>query len=159
MAAHECPDTTTDQSPRGRVSSVTWWLALALMAASHSPHAWAADAPLNSTTTTTTTTTLASQAPGLRIMGDLNQGNCTSCHVVPGLSGVAGRFGPSLEGVASRWTPQQLRQWVFDARVLRPNTLMPPFGTLEGLHSPWPKQPILSTEQIDQVVRTLETFR
>ena len=102
---------------------------------------------------------LSPPSAGLRVMGDLTQGNCTSCHVVPGLTGVQGRFGPSLEGVATRWSPQQLRQWVFDARVLRPNTLMPPFGTLEGLNSPWPKQPILSAEQIDLVVRTLETFR
>jgi sulfur-oxidizing protein SoxX len=97
--------------------------------------------------------------PGLRIINSLALGNCGSCHALPGQTGVRSSFGPSLEGVGSRWGREALRQWVTDPRVMRPQTLMPAFGTLDGLTRAWPNQPILTPEQIDSVVNTLQTWR
>ena len=112
------------------------------------------------------------QGEGLRIITDLRLGNCASCHALPsqavaesggpgaGLgAGAAGNFGPSLAGVGSRWTAAQLQQWVTDARALRADTLMPPFGTTQGLNRPAPDRPLLTPEQIRLVVQTLETWR
>jgi len=104
---------------------------------------------------------------GLRIMADRNTGNCVSCHEIPAWRDstqsanrltLQGNFGPSLQGVGARYSKEQLRQWVVDARVIHPNTLMPPYGTTERLHLPARSQNLLTQKQIDAVVDTLTTF-
>ena len=84
--------------------------------------------------------------------------NCIACHALPGQAGVASSFGPSLDKVGSRYNAGELRQWVTDARLIKPDTLMPPFGTLQGLNLPQPAQAILTPEQITQVVAALQTL-
>jgi L-cysteine S-thiosulfotransferase len=112
--------------------------------------------------------TLSDSEQGLRIMANRQQGNCVTCHPVSvlrdakgidGASGKQGNFGPSLDGVAKRYTTAQLRQWVMDARQIKPNTLMPPFGTLEGISQASPPRPILSSDEIDKVTAALATLR
>lgn len=104
---------------------------------------------------------------GLRIMADRNTGNCVSCHEIPAWRDstqsanrltLQGNFAPSLQGVGARYIKQQLRQWIVDARVIHPNTLMPPYGTTERLHLPARSQNLLTQKQIDAVVDTLTTF-
>ena len=104
---------------------------------------------------------------GLRIMADRTTGNCVSCHEVPSLREnnqsvnrltLQGNFGPSLEGVGARYSKEQLRQWIVDARVINPHTLMPPYGTTVGLNLPARSQNLLTQKQIDAVVDTLITF-
>ena len=104
---------------------------------------------------------------GLRIMADRNTGNCVSCHEIPAWRDstqsanrltLQGNFAPSLQGVGARYSKQQLRQWIVDARVIHPNTLMPPYGTTERLHLPARSQNMLTQKQIDAVVDTLTTF-
>ncbi|MBU6224494.1 MAG: sulfur oxidation c-type cytochrome SoxA [Burkholderiales bacterium] len=105
---------------------------------------------------------------GLRIMADRNTGNCVSCHEIPAWKEssqntnrltLQGNFGPSLQGVGSRYNKEQLRQWIVDARLIHPNTLMPPYGTTERLHLPARSQNLLTQKQIDAVVDTLTTFK
>jgi sulfur-oxidizing protein SoxA len=60
--------------------------------------------------------------------------------------------------VGQRYTRAQLRQWVVDARVMRTDTLMPPYGTTQGLNAPARQQPLLTPAQIDAVVETLTRF-
>ncbi len=112
--------------------------------------------------------TLSDAEQGLRIMANRQQGNCVTCHQVSvlrdakGIDGAAGKqgdFGPSLDGVATRYNATQLRQWVMDARLLKPNTLMPPFGTLEGTTQANPARPMLTPEEIDKVTAALATLR
>ena len=104
---------------------------------------------------------------GLRIMADRSTGNCVSCHEIPAWKEstqsanrltLQGNFGPSLQGVGSRYNKEQLRQWIVDARVIHPNTLMPPYGTTERLNLPARAQNLLTQKQIDAVVDTLTTF-
>jgi L-cysteine S-thiosulfotransferase len=92
-------------------------------------------------------------------MQDVGSGNCVSCHALPGLTGLTSTFAPSLAGIGARMGTSELRQWVFDARRIRPDTLMPPFGTLEGLNRTNPSRPILNERQIQQVVAALQTLR
>jgi len=115
-----------------------------------------------------TAQTLSDAELGLRIMANRQQGNCVTCHQVSvlrdakGIDGAAGKqgdFGPSLDGVASRYNATQLRQWVVDARLLKPSTLMPPFGTLEGTTQANPARPMLSQDEIDKVTAALATLR
>jgi len=96
---------------------------------------------------------------GWRIMLDVGSGNCIGCHALPGQPGLASSFAPPLAGVASRMAAAELRQWVFDARRIKADTLMPPFGTIAGLNRPGLSRPILTERQIEQVVAALQTLR
>ena len=104
---------------------------------------------------------------GLAIMASRTAGNCISCHEIPAWRDAAdptrrltlqGSFGPSLQGVGQRYSRDQLRQWVVDARVMRPHTLMPPYGTTQGLNAPARQQPLLTPAQIEAVVEALSWF-
>jgi sulfur-oxidizing protein SoxX len=101
-------------------------------------------------------------------MANRQQGNCVTCHQISvlrdskgidGATGKHGDFGPSLDGVANRYSLVQLREWIIDARRMSPNTLMPPFGTLEGTTQASPSRPILSLEEIENVAAALATLR
>jgi sulfur-oxidizing protein SoxX len=96
--------------------------------------------------------------PGFDIMTSRQSGNCIACHAVPGVEGLVSTFGPSLQGVGRKWSTAQLRQWVRDARHIQPNTLMPPYGTAEGLNKANPARPILTEAQIAEVVDTLQSW-
>lgn len=104
---------------------------------------------------------------GMAIMGSRSAGNCVSCHDIPAWRDVTapytrlslqGTFGPSLQGVGQRYSREQLRQWVVDARLIRPDTLMPPYGTTHRLSAPARQQPVLTESQIEAVVDTLSRF-
>jgi len=97
--------------------------------------------------------------PGLDIMRTQTLGNCLACHELPGVEGLVSTMGPSLKGVARKWTRAELTQWVKDARQMNSQTLMPPFGTTEGLTKANPPRAILSDAQISQVVDTLQTWK
>ena len=96
---------------------------------------------------------------GFRIMADGTGGNCLACHALPGQAGLPSTFGPSLDRVGSRHSAQILRQWVTDARQIKADTLMPPFGTTRGTQLPSQSRSILSEEEISHVVAALQTLR
>lgn len=96
---------------------------------------------------------------GFRIMNAGNSGNCVACHTLPGQTGIVSTFGPALDKVASRYGADELRQWVSDARKLKPDTLMPPFGTTAGTQRAVRSQPMLSEEQITHVMAALLTLK
>jgi sulfur-oxidizing protein SoxX len=96
---------------------------------------------------------------GFDIMTNKLSGNCLACHDLPGVSGVPSNFGPSLHGVGARRTQDELLQWVVDARKINPETLMPPFGSSEGLSKVIQKRNLLSSTQIEKVVSTLQSWR
>ena len=119
-------------------------------------------AGLMATITSAQTAESSAVEQGLRIMSNREQGNCITCHRIgrlPQALGRQGNFGPALDGVGSRYSPAQLRQWVVDARQLQPDTMMPPFGTLDGLHRPNVPRPLLTPEEIDLVVAALAALR
>ena len=96
---------------------------------------------------------------GFRIMNAGNAGNCIACHALPDQNGLISTFGPSLDKVGSRYSADELRQWVSDARKIKPNTLMPPFGTTQGTNAAVRAQSMLSDEQIAHVVAALLTLK
>lgn len=93
----------------------------------------------------------ADAANGWRVLLDQRLGNCVACHSIPNeqgkKTGIQSTFAPPLDGVASRYNPETLRQWVVDARKINPETLMPPFGL------------ILSPEQISDALAALQALR
>ena len=100
---------------------------------------------------------------GLQIISDRAKGNCVACHALPAQSsssgGITSTLGPTLAGIANRFNALQLRQWVTDARQIKPDTLMPPFGSTAGLNLPQPAIAVLTPEQIEHVVAALQTWR
>jgi L-cysteine S-thiosulfotransferase len=119
--------------------------------------AWAC--ALNCALASTSTLAEGSAEQGFRLMAAGATGNCVVCHSMPGASGPPSTFAPALHQVGARYSALELRQWVTDARVMKPATLMPPFGTTQGTNSPILAQPLLSFEDIGHVVAALQTLR
>jgi len=69
---------------------------------------------------------------------------------------------PSLAGVGSRWSAEQLRLRLVDAPRLNATTIMPSYYRVDGLDRvgpSWRGKPILSAEQIEDIVAYLVTLR
>lgn len=91
-------------------------------------------------------------------------GNCLACHQVSSLKSEEfhGEFGPSLDGVASRYNEAQLRLIVADPKQIFADTVMPAFYRNEGLNRVRPEfvgKPILTATQVEDVVAFLETLK
>ena len=91
------------------------------------------------------------------------QNTCLLCHSGPfPEEKFQGNLSPDLTGAGSRWSEGQLRLRLVDARRLNPDTIMPPYYSLEGLVRVAPSfhgKPILTAEQIEDVVAFLVTLR
>ena len=91
------------------------------------------------------------------------ESTCLLCHSGPFPEGrLQGDLSPDLKGVGARWTQGQLRLRLVDASRLNPATIMPSYYRVDGLHRvapAWRGKPILSAEQIEDVVAYLATLR
>ena len=91
------------------------------------------------------------------------QSTCLLCHTGPfPEEKFQGNLSPDLSGTGKRWSEGQLRLRVVDARRLNPATIMPPFHSIDGLNRvgpAWRGKPILSAQQIEDVVAYLMTLR
>jgi L-cysteine S-thiosulfotransferase len=90
-------------------------------------------------------------------------GNCLACHEVTSLKSEEfhGEFGPSLDGVAGRYTEAQLRLIVADSKRIFTDTVMPAFYRNDGLNRVRPEfvgKPILTAAQVEDVVAYLKTL-
>jgi L-cysteine S-thiosulfotransferase len=88
---------------------------------------------------------------------------CILCHSGPfPEEKFQGDLAPSLAGSGSRWSEGQLRLRLVDASRLNPATIMPSYYRLDGLQRvgpAWRGRPILSAEQIEDIVAYLATLR
>lgn len=100
---------------------------------------------------------------GRAIILDRRLGACLLCHTGPfPEEKFQGTLAPDLSGAGSRWSEGQLRLRLVDATRLDPDTIMPPYYRVEGLTrvgERWRGKPILSAEQIEDVVAFLLTLR
>ena len=91
------------------------------------------------------------------------QNTCILCHSGPFTEEkFQGDLAPNLAGAGSRWSEGQLRLRLVDASRLNAATIMPSYYRVEGLErvgAPWRGKPILSAEQIEDVVAYLVTLR
>ena len=100
---------------------------------------------------------------GRAILVDRRLGACLLCHTGPfPEEKIQGTLAPDLSGAGSRWSEGQLRLRLVDPTRLNPDTIMPPYYRVEGLtrvgHA-WRGKPILTAEQIEDVVAFLATLR
>jgi L-cysteine S-thiosulfotransferase len=88
---------------------------------------------------------------------------CILCHCGPfPETRFQGNLAPSLAGTGSRWTMSQLRLRLVDASRLNPETIMPSYYRVDGLQRVgrnWQGKPILSAEQIEDIVTYLVSLR
>lgn len=88
---------------------------------------------------------------------------CILCHPGPfSAKTFQGDLAPDLTGTGSRWSQGQLRLRLVDASRLNPATIMPSYYRLDGLvrvGAAWQGKPILSAQQIEDVVAYLATLR
>jgi sulfur-oxidizing protein SoxX len=102
-------------------------------------------------------------ARGESIVFSRQVGLCLLCHSAPaGDPRVQGNMAPSLAGAGARWSAVQLRQRIANARSINPESIMPSYASTDGLNRvapAWVGQPILTTQQIEDVVAYLQTLR
>lgn len=110
-------------------------------------------------------------AEGKIVMSTRGLGNCVACHEVSALSDVPwhGEVGPTLDGVADRWSEAQLRGIVSDAKKTFEDTMMPSFYKNSGYIRPGDAftgnaaegelDPLLTAQQVEDVVAYLKTLK
>jgi sulfur-oxidizing protein SoxX len=88
---------------------------------------------------------------------------CILCHSGPFPEvKFQGDLAPNLGGTGSRWSAGQLRLRLVDASSLNPATIMPSYYRIDGLArvgGAWRDKPILSAEQIEDMVAYLAGLR
>ena len=102
-------------------------------------------------------------ARGRAIVLDRRLGACLLCHTGPFTEErFRGTLAPDLSGASSRWSAGQLRLRLVDASRLNPSTIMPPYYRVDGLArigNSWTGKPMLTAEQIEDMVAFLATLR
>jgi L-cysteine S-thiosulfotransferase len=100
---------------------------------------------------------------GRAIVASRQVGLCLLCHSGPfPEERFQGNLAPDLRGAGSRWSEGQLRLRIVDSSRLNPATIMPSYHRTEGLvrvAAAHRGKPVLSAEQIEDVVAFLTTLR
>jgi sulfur-oxidizing protein SoxX len=102
-------------------------------------------------------------ARGRAIVVNRRLGLCLLCHSGPfEEEQFQGNLAPDLRGTGRRWSEGQLRLRIVDSGRLNPGSIMPSYFRTEGLVRVAPAyrdQPVLSAQQIEDVVAFLLTLR
>jgi sulfur-oxidizing protein SoxX len=140
------------------------WLAAALLAL---PCAAGAQEPRPYTITGDSIPESLTGLPGDAVRGRAlvleRSSTCILCHSGPfPEEKFQGDLAPSLAGAGSRWSTGQLRLRLVAASRLNPATIMPSYYRVDGLDRvgpSWRGKPILTAEQIEDIVAYLATLR
>lgn len=103
-------------------------------------------------------------AAGRDWFADRKLGNCLACHENSDRDDQSfhGEVGPPLDGVADRWSEEELRGIVSNAKMMFDGTIMPAFYKDSGYTRPLDKfegKTILSAQQVEDVVAYLMTLK
>lgn len=117
------------------------------------------------------TGTAGNAEDGKKVFSTAGLGNCVACHAAEITKDIPfpGNVGPALDGAADRWTEEQLRGIVANAKMTFDGTVMPSFYKTSGYIRPGdaytgkagtePLPPILTAQQVEDVVAYLLTFK
>ena len=89
--------------------------------------------------------------------------NCLSCHEAPmPEERFQGNFGPSLIGVGSKYTKEEIRMRVIDSKLINPDSIMPSYFK----EIKYPRTPenflgktILKAEEVEHIVEYLYSLK
>ena len=102
-------------------------------------------------------------ARGRAIVASRQVGLCLLCHRGPfPEERFQGNLAPDLTGAGTRWSEGQLRLRIVDSSRLNPATIMPAYHVTTGLARvapAWRGKPVLSAQQIEDVVAFLMTLK
>jgi sulfur-oxidizing protein SoxX len=102
-------------------------------------------------------------ARGRKLVLDRQHGLCLLCHTGPfPEERFQGTLAPDLRGAGTRWSEGQLRLRIVDSRRLNADTVMPSYYRTDGLTRvarPWEGRPVLSAQEIEDVISFLKTLR
>ena len=100
---------------------------------------------------------------GRAVVADRRVGLCLLCHTGPFPEERSpGTLATDLSGAGRRWSEAQLRLRVVDARAVSPGSFMPAFHRVDGLQrvgASWQGRPLLSAQQVEDVVAFLLTLQ
>jgi len=102
---------------------------------------------------------------GAKTFANRGLGNCLACHAVSALETEQfhGNVGLALDGVADRWSADELRAIVVDAKqIFAEETVMPAFYSLDYGITPRKDlvgKTILTAQQVEDVVAYLATLK
>ena len=99
---------------------------------------------------------------GRAIVAD-RQNTCLFCHSGPfPEERLQGNLAGNLKGTGTRWAEGELRLRLVDPARLNPATIMPSYYKIDGLTrvgAAWQGKPILTAEQVEDVVAFLATLQ
>lgn len=121
------------------------------------------DTPIKADTMPAPLTNIAGDAVrGEALFVTRDQGHCILCHHVSNLSAeFQGNLGPSLDGVADRLSPAQLRLRIVDYDAVAPGTTMPSYFRTQQLNQvgqDYTGQTVLSAQDIEDIIAYLMTL-
>lgn len=117
------------------------------------------------TVKTSLTGTTGDPQEGAKIFKNKKLGNCLACHENSAMKNELfhGNVGPSLDGIASRRPPEEIRAIVVNSKsVFGPDTVMPGFYSLnvgQDVRKDLVGKTILSAQQVEDVVAYLSTLK
>ena len=89
--------------------------------------------------------------------------NCLSCHQAPiPEEQFQGNFGPSLVGIGSRYTREEIRLRIINAKILNPDSIMPSyFVKIDNPRTPLEMigKTILSAKEVEDIVEYLYSLK
>jgi sulfur-oxidizing protein SoxX len=93
---------------------------------------------------------------GRAVFSDPQKGDCVSCHRVTSLSGTQqqGALGPTLDGVAAKYSDAQLRLWLVNPKAYAPKTIMPSYHKVGGQ----PGQSVLAATEVEDLIAYMKTL-
>ncbi len=102
-------------------------------------------------------------ANGRKLAAARKKGNCLACHVMPiPEEQFHGAIGPDLHGVGERLTEGEIRMRVVNPKTVNPDTIMPAFYRVDGLHrvkKEFVDKPILTAQEVEDLVAYLVTLK
>ena len=109
---------------------------------------------------------------GAKVFSSKKKGNCVACHTSTALSEVPfhGEVGPTVDGVADRWTEAEVRGIVANAKRTFEGSVMPSFYKVDGFirlgnrytgkaHPGGEVEPLLAAQDIEDLVAWLMTLK